>query len=49
MMTPGNFTKAVIPKGTTTVITDPHEIGNVWGIEECGTCTRLHRTFPCAS
>ena len=33
MMTPGNFTKAVIPKGTTTVITDPHEIGNVWGIE----------------
>ena len=33
MMTPRNFAKAVIPKGTTTVITDPHEIGNVWGIE----------------
>lgn len=33
MMTPGNFAKAVIPKGTITVITDPHEIGNVWGIE----------------
>lgn len=33
MMTPRNFAKAVIPGGTTTVITDPHEIGNVWGIE----------------
>lgn len=33
MMTPRNFAKAVIPHGTTTVITDPHEIGNVWGIE----------------
>lgn len=33
MMTPRNFAKAVIPCGTTTVITDPHEIGNVWGLE----------------
>lgn len=33
MMTPRNFAKAVIPKGTTTVITDPHEIGNVWGMD----------------
>lgn len=33
MMTPRNFAKAVIPCGTTTVITDPHEIANVWGIE----------------
>ena len=33
MMTPRNFAKAVIPHGTTTVITDPHEIANVWGIE----------------
>lgn len=31
MMTPYNFAKAVIPWGTTTVITDPHEIGNVLG------------------
>ena len=23
----------MIPHGTTTVITDPHEIGNVWGVE----------------
>lgn len=33
MMTPRNFAKAVIPHGTTTVITDPHEIANVWGME----------------
>ena len=33
MMTPRNFCKAVLPWGTTTVITDPHEIGNVWGID----------------
>ncbi len=33
MLTPRNFCKAVLPKGTTTVITDPHEIGNVFGVE----------------
>lgn len=33
MLTPRNFAKAVLPCGTTTVITDPHEIGNVWGID----------------
>lgn len=33
MMTPRNFAKAIIPHGTTTVITDPHEIANVWGID----------------
>lgn len=33
MMTPRNFARAVIPCGTTTVITDPHEIANVWGMD----------------
>lgn len=33
MMIPKNFTKVALPQGTTTVITDPHEIGNVIGIE----------------
>lgn len=33
MMTPRYFTEAVVPYGTTTVITDPHEIGNVLGIK----------------
>lgn len=32
MLTPIGFAKVVIPKGTTTCIIDPHEIGNVLGI-----------------
>jgi len=31
MVTPWQFARAVVPRGTTTVITDPHEIANVWG------------------
>ncbi len=33
MLTPRNFAKGVISHGTTTVITDPHEIANVYGVE----------------
>lgn len=33
MLTPINFAKSVLPWGTTTVITDPHEIGNIFGEE----------------
>ncbi len=33
MQTPVNFAKSVIPWGTTTVVTDPHEIANVWGLK----------------
>lgn len=32
LVTPSEFAKAVIPHGTTTVITDPHEIANVMGL-----------------
>ena len=32
LMTPKNFAREVIPYGTTTVVTDPHEIANVYGI-----------------
>ena len=32
MLTPAEFTKAVLPHGTTAVITDPHEIANVSGL-----------------
>lgn len=31
MVTPPNFARAVLPFGTTTVVIDPHEIGNVSG------------------
>ncbi len=33
MVTPLEFAKAVVPRGTTSVVTDPHEITNVLGIE----------------
>lgn len=33
MVTPANYATAVLPFGTTTSIIDPHEIGNVLGIE----------------
>lgn len=33
MLTPPQFAKSVLPKGTTTVIADPHEIANVCGIK----------------
>ena len=32
MMLPKEFAKAVLPAGTTTVIIDPHEIANVFGL-----------------
>ncbi len=33
MVSPREFAKAVLPHGTTTVITDPHEIANVMGAD----------------
>ncbi len=33
MVTPREFAKAVIPHGVTSVVTDPHEIANVLGLE----------------
>lgn len=32
MMTPAGYAAAVLPHGTTTIVTDPHEIGNVMGL-----------------
>jgi adenine deaminase len=31
MVTVPEFARAVVPRGTTTVVADPHEIANVWG------------------
>jgi adenine deaminase len=33
MVPPNEFARAVVPRGTTTVIVDPHEIANVLGLE----------------
>ncbi|HYN19775.1 MAG TPA: adenine deaminase [Thermoanaerobaculia bacterium] len=33
MVPPAEFARAVVPRGVTTAVTDPHEIGNVLGLE----------------
>jgi adenine deaminase len=33
LVTPAEFARAVVPMGTTTVVTDPHEIANVLGLD----------------
>lgn len=33
MLTPSQFEKVVVPRGVTTIITDPHEIANVSGVD----------------
>jgi adenine deaminase len=33
MVPPPEFARAVVPRGTTTVVVDPHEIGNVLGLD----------------
>src|SRR5512137_2375091 len=33
LVPPYEFARAVVPRGTTTVVTDPHEIANVLGLE----------------
>lgn len=33
LVTPAEFARAVVSRGTTTVVTDPHEIANVLGLE----------------
>lgn len=33
MLSPGEFSKSIVPRGTTTIITDPHEIANVCGLD----------------
>ena len=33
MLTPSRFAEAVVPHGTTSVVSDPHEIANVMGLK----------------
>jgi len=46
MMTPANFTEAVLPHGTTTVVTDPHEIANVLGLRGVKYMQQSSRDLP---
>lgn len=46
MVTPSEFAKAVVAHGTTTVITDPHEITNVMGIDGVEYMIQASQNLP---
>lgn len=46
MLTPSEFSKIVIPAGTTRVIADPHEIANVLGVKGIGYMFRSGLETP---
>ncbi len=45
-LTPPRFAELIVPHGTTTVIADPHEIANVWGIDGIRFMIRQSRNLP---
>lgn len=46
LVTPSEFVKAVLPHGTTAVVTDPHEIANVCGTAGIDYMIESTRTLP---
>lgn len=46
MVPPSRFARAVVPRGTTTVIADPHEIANVAGLDGVAFMARDARDGP---
>ncbi|MGC9397580.1 MAG: adenine deaminase [Anaerolineae bacterium] len=46
MVTPPQFARAVVPRGTTTVVTDPHEIANVAGADGIRYMTAASEGLP---
>lgn len=46
MVTPANYAAGVLPRGTTTAIIDPHEIGNVMGMEGVRTMIEGSEGLP---
>jgi adenine deaminase len=46
MLTPGEFARIVMPRGTTTVIADPHEIANVCGLSGIKFMLASAKTSP---
>ncbi|GLI55646.1 adenine deaminase [Propionigenium maris DSM 9537] len=46
MISPGQFARAVVPRGTTGVVTDPHEIANVCGLEGIKFMMESSRDLP---
>jgi adenine deaminase len=48
MVTPAEFARAVVPRGTTAVVADPHEIANVSGLEGLRFMFRASEDLPLA-
>jgi adenine deaminase len=46
LLTPGEFARAVVPRGVTSVVVDPHEIGNVLGSEGVRLLIRATDNLP---
>ena len=46
MMLPHRFAQAVVPAGTTTVVTDPHEISNVLGLHGISFMREASKNLP---
>lgn len=46
MVRPGEYARAVMPRGTTTVVADPHEIANVLGIDGIEYMIKDAKTSP---
>ena len=46
MVTPASFAQVILPKGTTTIIADPHEIANVAGAEGLKAIFALSEGLP---
>ena len=46
MLTPKEFAKVIVPKGTTTIIADPHEITNVLGLRAIEYMLQASENIP---
>ncbi len=46
MLTPERFAEVVVPKGTGAVVSDPHEIANVLGIDGISYMARASKNLP---
>jgi adenine deaminase len=46
MLTPPEFAKIILPKGTTSIVADPHEIANVNGVEGIRYMMAASQTTP---
>ncbi|WP_313604726.1 adenine deaminase [Rhizobium sp.] len=46
MVTPANYAETVVPRGVTTVVWDPHEFGNVCGVDGVAWSVEAVRSLP---